>query len=78
MYRDFATGIESDAGENISNLCNFEHTLDCQCRHDVCVQTPGGGLSSKRPDSKEFGAFCFGKKVNNQVSPNLPWHHGDA
>ena len=38
----------------------------------------GGGLSSKRPDSKEFGAFCFGKKVNNQVSPNLPGHHGDA
>jgi hypothetical protein len=76
IYRQW---IESDAGdEDTSILCNFEQTLDCRCRHDMCEQTFGGGLFSKRLNSKESGAFCFGKKAYNRVSPNLLWHHGDA
>jgi hypothetical protein len=77
--RDFAAVIESGAGnENISMLSNFEQTLDCQCRHDMYEQTSGEGCSANVSTRKRFGAFCFGKKAYNRVSPNLLWHHGDA
>ncbi len=32
-------------------------------------QTSGEGCSANVPNSKEFGAFCFGKKVYDWVSP---------
>jgi hypothetical protein len=70
--------IEPDAGnENISPLCNFEQTLDCQDRHDIGRADFGGGLFSKRPNSKEFGAFCF-EKFYKRVSTTLLCHHRDV
>jgi len=55
--------IESDAGEHISKLCNFEQTLDCQCQHDIREQTSGEGCSANVPTRKSLGRFVLGSKV---------------
>jgi hypothetical protein len=54
-------------------LCNFEQTLDCQYRHDICEQTSGEGCSANVPIRKSLGRFVFGKNVYNRVSPSLLW-----
>ncbi len=59
--------------ENISILCNFEQTLDCQCRHAMSGRLRGR-LFSEHPNSKECGAFCLGRRsarINQVTAVNI-------
>ena len=49
-------------------LCNFEQTLACHYRHDICEQTSGEDCSANVPIRKSLGRFVIGKNLQSGLT----------